>query len=389
MRVKRTFEIFGISGLLLLTSFNISVPQAHKIKRVVIDAGHGGHDPGCSGSKTKEKDVALAIALKLGGYIEKNFPDVKVTYTRKTDVFVELFKRAQIANDLKADLFISIHCNASPSKNPYGTETYVMGLYKSQANLSVAQKENASILMEDSYAKNYDGFDPNSTEAYIIFSLYQNAYMDQSLSFATKVQKQMKEKIGLYDRGVKQAGFLVLWKTAMPSILMETGFLSNLKDEEFLSSTKGQEYIATGLYRAFKEYKNEVEGNTGDTIDKDVPQIKDTTAYELMNNDSINSVKDSVKEINPKKEILFKVQFATSSSKKSLTSPDFKGLKDVQEYFQNGLYKYVSGNEKTFESSLLLLNKIHDLGFKDAFVVAFLNGERISPQEAVKLIKKN
>jgi N-acetylmuramoyl-L-alanine amidase len=384
--VKRLFEIFGIVGLLLLTSFNNSGLPVYKINTVVIDAGHGGHDPGCLGSKTKEKDVTLSIALKLGNLITKNFPNVKVVYTRKTDVFVELYKRAQIANDNKADLFISVHCNANPSKNPYGVETYVMGLHKSQANLEVAQKENATILMEDSYSNNYDGFDPSSTEAYIIFSLYQNAYLDQSLSLATKVQKQMKDKVGLYDRGVKQAGFLVLYKTAMPSILIEAGFLSNLKDEQFLLTEQGQESIASGLFRAFKEYRNEVEGNN--IIEKDTPVNKDSTAYQIIMKDSLNKKNDTLKKTS-KDEILFKVQFTSSSVKKPLSSPDFKGIKDVQEYFHNGMYKYVTGNEKTFESAITLVNTIHDLGYKDAFVVAFLNGERISPQDAVKLIKKD
>jgi N-acetylmuramoyl-L-alanine amidase len=387
--VKRIVEIFGISGLLLLTYFNVCSAQTYKISTIVIDAGHGGKDPGCLGSTTKEKDVTLAVALKLGGYISTNFPDIKVVYTRKTDVFVELFKRAKIANDIKADLFISIHCNANPSKNPYGAETYVMGLHKSQANLEVAQKENASILMEDSYSNNYDGFDPNSTEAYIVFSLYQNAYLDQSLSLATLVQKQMKDKVGMYDRGVKQAGFLVLYKTAMPSILIESGFLSSLKDEQFLSSTKGQEYIASGIYRAFKEYKNQIEGKQTNTKDTNVVTPKDSTAYQMIVKDSISAQKDTSKRASVKQEIFFKVQFASSSVKKSLTSPDFKGLKDISEYFHNGMYKYVTGKETTFENALILQDKVHNLGFKDAFIVAFLNGERISPQDAVKLIKKN
>lgn len=387
--MKRIVEIFGIPGLLLLTYFNVCFAQSYKINTIVIDAGHGGKDPGCLGSTTKEKDVSLSVALKLGGYISTNFPDIKVVYTRKTDVFVELFKRATIANDSKADLFISIHCNANPSKNPYGAETYVMGLHKSQANLEVAQKENASILMEDSYSNNYDGFDPNSTEAYIVFSLYQNAYLDQSLSLAALVQKQMKDKVGMYDRGVKQAGFLVLYKTAMPSILIETGFLSNLKDEQFLSVTKGQEFIASGIYRAFKEYKNQVEGKQSNTKDTNVVTPKDSTAYQMIVKDSILTPKDTSRKSSAKKEIFFKVQFASSSVKKSMTSPDFKELKDVCEYFHNGMYKYVTGKETTFENALILQDKVHNLGFKDAFIVAFLNGERISPQDAVKLIKKN
>lgn len=386
--MKRIIEIFGISGLLLLTYFNVCVAQNDKISTVVIDAGHGGKDPGCIGSKTKEKDINLAIALKIGDYIEKNFPTVKVIYTRKTDVFVELFKRAQIANENKADLFICVHCNSNPSKVSSGAETYVMGLYKTQANLAVAQKENSSILMEDGYTNNYDGFDPNSTEAYIIFSLYQNAYLDQSLSFATDIQKQIKSKTAMYDRGVKQAGFLVLWKTAMPSVLVETGFLSNATDEEYLSSAKGQDIIANGIFSAFKVYKADIEGKKIKS-DTEITTPKDTSAKPLTKKDSIVSKKDSLANSSGKKEIFFKVQFASSSVKKALNSPEFKGLKDVKEYFHNGMYKYVTGNETTFEKALTLLDTVHNLGFKDAFIVAFLNGERISPQDAVKLIKKN
>lgn len=384
--MKRKFQIIGILIITLLTYFNVVQAQGYKINKVVIDAGHGGTDPGCIGSKTKEKDIALLLATKLGDYIKQYFPTVKVIYTRSTDTFVELYKRAQIANDNKADLFISIHCNANPSKAPYGSETYVMGLHKSQANLDVAQKENASILMEDSYLTNYDGFEPNTEEAYIIFSLYQNAYLDLSQNLAIKIQKQMKEKVGLYDRGVKQAGFLVLYKTAMPSILFEAGFLSNLKDEEFLSTAKGQDYVASGLFRAFKEYKNELEKNS---IDKDkgdtFPEIKnDTLPYHTIVKDTTKLVNDTL--VN---NIVFKIQFATSDKKKPINSPDFKELKDVQEVFHNGLYKYLTGNEKKSSDAIALLKKVHDLGFKDAFIVAFQNGERISPQQAMKLIKKN
>jgi len=375
----------------MLISFNISKAQRYKINKIVIDAGHGGHDPGCLGSKTKEKDVALSIALKLGKNIEKNIPDVEVIFTRSTDVFVELFKRAQIANENKADLFISIHCNANPSKSPSGTETYVMGLHKSQANLEVAQKENASILMEDSYSNNYDGFDPASTEAYIIFSLYQNAYLDHSLNLATKVEKHIKEKVGISDRGVKQAGFLVLYKTAMPSILVEAGFLSNAKDEEFLCTAKGQECMASAIFSAFKAYKNEVEKNvpTSDN-DNNILKNEDTITYSKIVKDPLVSSKQTVNKndtINNK--VVFTVQFATSSVKKDLNFPGFKGLNNVREYFHKGIYKYVTGNETSAKRAISLLEKVRDIGFKDAFIVAFLNNERISPQEVVKLLKKN
>ncbi|MGD0711166.1 MAG: N-acetylmuramoyl-L-alanine amidase [Bacteroidales bacterium] len=386
--MKRIIACFVIANILILTSFNICFSQNSKVKTVVIDAGHGGHDPGCLGSKTKEKDISLAISLKLGAYIEKNCPDVKVIYTRKTDEFVELYRRAQIANENKADLFICIHCNSNPSKESYGSETYVMGLYKTQANLMVAQKENSSILLEDSYANNYDGFNPSSTEAYIVFSLYQNAYMDQSLNFASLVQKQIKNKVGMLDRGVKQAGFLVLWKTAMPSVLIETGFLSNIKDEDFLASESGQDNIAHSIFKAFKEYKNELEGNKFNDKDTVRNTNNEILPYERTVIDtSAKKRNDTIKSVSSKNEIIFKVQFATSSEKKPLNSSDFKGIKDVQQYYQRGLYKYVTGNESSPESALVLLSKVHDMGFRDAFLVAFLNGERISPQEAIKLIK--
>jgi len=382
---QRFIVIFSIAAFVI--SFNRLSAQTSRISKVVIDAGHGGHDPGCIGSKTKEKDVTLSVALKLGYLIEKNFPEVKVVFTRKTDVFVELFKRAQIANDGKADLFISIHCNANPSKTPLGVETYVMGLHKTKANLEVAQKENASILMEDSYTNNYDGFEPGSSEAYIIFSLFQNAHLDHSLFLATHVQKQLIKKTGMTDRGIKQAGFLVLYKTAMPSILIETGFLSNIKDEEIIGNNNGQELLSQSIFLAFKTYKSEMEGS--DTISKSVDLlIPDSLKNKVALIDTVKLNNDSSSTKLTKNEIIFKVQFATSSVKKSLTSPDFKGIKDVQSLFQNNIYKYVAGNETNPEDATKLLEKIRKLGFKDAFLIAFLNGEKISPQEAMKLIKK-
>jgi N-acetylmuramoyl-L-alanine amidase len=231
-----------------------------KITTIVIDAGHGGHDPGCSGKFSKEKNVALDIALKLGRYIEENIPEVNVIYTRKTDVFIELYERARIANEANADLFISIHCNANHNTSAYGTETITMGLHKSKVNLETAQRENGVILLEDNYEQNYDGFDPSSPEAYIMFSMFQNAFLDRSIDLASKVEQQFRDRVSRKSRGVKQAGLLVLFKTTMPSILVETGFLTNPKEERFLNSKDGQSYIASAIYRAFKEYKNGIEG---------------------------------------------------------------------------------------------------------------------------------
>ncbi len=239
---------------LVLTNAGPNRRATYRIKTVCIDAGHGGHDSGCLGSSSKEKEVALSIALKLGKLIEQNFSDVKVIYTRKTDVFIPLHERANIANRAKADLFICIHLN-SGAKSAYGSETYVMGLHKTNDNLGVAKRENAAILLEDDYKTQYDGFDPNSPEANIIFSLYQNQYMHQSVEFASKIQQQFEEHAGRFNRGVKQAGFLVLYKTAMPAVLIENGFLSHDAEEKFLDSDKGQTTMATAIYRAFKEYK--------------------------------------------------------------------------------------------------------------------------------------
>lgn len=225
----------------------------------MIDAGHGGKDPGTLGKNSREKDVALKIALKLGNYIEKNIPGVKVIYTRKDDRYLGLDERADIANKAKADLFICIHANSLPGAPAYGTETYVMGLHKDKSNFELAKRENSVILMDENYEQRYEGFDPSSPESYILFTLSQNAYQENSLKFAQKIEAQFKTKAGRYSRGVKQAGFIVLWRTTMPSVLIETGFLSNSKEEGFLKSDSGQDLIASGIYRAFKDYKAEIE----------------------------------------------------------------------------------------------------------------------------------
>ncbi|PLX10294.1 MAG: N-acetylmuramoyl-L-alanine amidase [Marinilabiliales bacterium] len=255
-----------VSFLVLLFSFFFTLKQTnaqengkYKMKTVVIDAGHGGKDPGAVCKKGYEKDIALNIALKLGHYIDSLIDGVKVIYTRDKDEFIELHKRAKIANDAKADLFISIHINANRSSKPIGTETYVMGIHRTKENLAVAQLENSVILKEDNYEAQYDGFDPNSTEGYIIFSLMQNLYLEQSLSFAANVQKQFETRAMRINRGVKQAGFLVLWKTTMPSVLIETGFLSNPDEAAYLLSVSGQDYLASAIFRAFRDYKNDLE----------------------------------------------------------------------------------------------------------------------------------
>lgn len=248
-----------LSAITLLNSSSTNIDHEFKLDVVVIDAGHGGHDPGTRGKKALEKDVALKIALKLGSYIEKNFRDVKVIYTRKNDTYIALDERADIANRNKADLFICIHANSMPGSKAFGTETFVMGLHKDNSNFEVAKRENSVILMDENYHERYEGFDPNSPESYILFSLTQSAYQESSLLFAQKVEDQFKSRVGRSSRGVKQAGFLVLWRTTMPSVLIETGFLSHSTEEQFLAGEEGQNLIASGIYRAFKEYKSEIE----------------------------------------------------------------------------------------------------------------------------------
>ncbi len=243
---------------LLCSSFTILEKSEYRLKTIVIDAGHGGKDPGCSNSSQKEKLITLDIALKLGEILQRNMPDVKVIYTRKDDHFVELHDRAAIANKAKADLFISIHVNAGPSQFK-GTETYCMGLHKGEQNLSVAQRENSSILLEKDNKEKYDGFDPNSPQSYILFSLYQSAYLANSTRLAGKIENEFESHNNRHSRGVKQAGFLVLWKTAMPSVLVESGFITHEDDAQYLGTEVGKMETAWGIFSAIEDYKNEIE----------------------------------------------------------------------------------------------------------------------------------
>ena len=232
----------------------------NSIRVVVIDAGHGGKDPGAISAGVREKDITLQVAKYLGAKIKEAHPDIKVYYTRLSDSFIELNERSNIANRNKADLFISIHCNHSSNHSAHGSETYVMGTHKNDGNLEVAKRENAAILMEEDYKSSYEGFDPNSPEGHIIFSFYQNAFMDQSILFASRIEEKLarRKKVNR-SRGVKQAGFLVLWKTAMPSVLVETGFLTNTEERNYLKSDAGRKELAESIYQAFESYKAEVE----------------------------------------------------------------------------------------------------------------------------------
>ncbi len=349
-----------------------------KKKRIlVLDAGHGGKDSGATGQKAKEKDIVLDITLKVGMYVEQNLPDMQVIYTRKTDEFIPLDKRADIANKNNADLFISIHANSNKSNKPVGTETYAMGLHKTQGNFEVAQKENSVIVLEENYHSKYEGFDPNSSESYIIFSLMQNTYLEKSLNMASYVQEEFREKAKRTDRGVKQAGFLVLWNTSMPSILVEVGFVSHPNEEEFLISETGQDYLASSIYRAIKKY----------FIYFEMEELELAPTDELRNkltNNPIDSIiydpNKSITAIN--NEVVFRVQITSSTKKLGLDHPIFNGYSDIFEYKENNTFKYTIGRSAKYEEIKIELQNIK-VKFPGAFIVAFKNNNRVDLKQVI------
>jgi N-acetylmuramoyl-L-alanine amidase len=357
--MKRPLKIFIV--FLILCGFQIELPaQKSKITKVVIDAGHGGKDPGAIGKHSREKDIALSIALRTGKYIEQYLPDVKVIYTRKTDTFIKLYERANIANKANADFFISIHCNSNNNKKAYGSETYTMGLHKNDANLGTAILENAAIMFEDDAEEQYGGFDVNAPESYIQMTLIQDNYQDESNLLAAYIQDQFKNRVGRRDRGVHQAGFLVLWRTAMPGVLVELGFISNLNEEKFLRSEDGQAFMASAIYRAFKRYKLEFEM-------ENKPR-EETTEVVVMSSG-----------------LDYRIQFFTDRVMVPLSDPRFAGLMDMEMYRQDGLYKYTSGHFDNFDEARSHLDTVREKGFQDAFIVVFKEGRRITVNEARSL----
>lgn len=327
----------------------------YRIKKVVIDAGHGGHDSGCHSSDGVEKKNALAMALKLGQKIKENYPSIEVIYTRDKDEFIELHRRAQIANKAKADLFISIHCNSTDEKSgAYGTETYVLGMHKKGTNFDVARRENASILLESDYKEQYDGFDPYSTEAYIIFSLFQNAYLDKSILFAKYVEESFRSNAGRKSLGVKQAGFIVLKETAMPSVLIETGFLNHPSEGEFISSSSGQATIAESIFLAFQKYKTAVE------------------------------TREATPLIDPHTEgVVFKIQLAMANKDLSET-PRWKSVQNLEVVKDGATFKYFKTGFDNYGEAAQDLKRVKATGFSDAFIVAYKNGKRVNLDEVKK-----
>lgn len=348
----KLFKLIFVVISLLFFNNCFAQDKTDNIDVIVIDAGHGGKDPGALGKKSKEKDLTLAIALKLGEYIKTNLPDINVIYTRTTDEFIELHKRSEVANDNNADLFISIHVNASRATNVTGTSTFVMGLNRSEKQLEVVKRENSVILIEDDYKKKYDGFDPNSPETEIIFSLYQNAYLEQSIKIAGEIQEQFKERAKRVNRDVRQAGLVVLWNCSMPSILVETGFITNLEEEKFLLTENGQAIIASSIYRAIRDYKNIIEG-------KKDPVIKNN--------------------------IIFKIQIAYSGKKIDTKPENFKGIKNVERVEDGRYFRYFTGNAKSYEEIAELQNQVRKK-IPEAYVIAFNNGKLITVKDALQLL---
>jgi N-acetylmuramoyl-L-alanine amidase len=304
--------------------------------KVVIDAGHGGYDSGARGSASKEKDITLAIAVKTGRLIKENLPGVEVIFTRDSDVFVPLHRRAEIANENGADLFISIHCNSNLSPKPFGAETYVMGLHKSTENLEVAKTENMAILMEENYDENYDGFDPESDEDYILLNMFQHNAMDHSIHFSTLVQNNLKTTAGLYDRGVKQAGFVVLYLTTMPGVLIETGFLSNPAEEQFLLQTANQTKIAEAIYLALKDFKTH-----SDALFEMTEIAQNSATHSLLND----------------KSEVFKIAFLQTDDLLPFDHSQFTGLNDLMAFKIGERYIYTFGTSGNKEEATQLLNE--------------------------------
>lgn len=368
--VKSPVLLLLLAGIFTGSVFAQSAEKSDKysVKTIVIDPGHGGKDPGALGhSVSREKDIVLKVGLKLGKYIKESFPDVNVIYTREKDVFIELHERANIANKAQADLFISLHCNAA-APTAYGTEIYVLGLHRTEENLAVAKKENAVIMMEDNYTDHYDGFDPNSSEGYILISILQNAHLNQSINFAACVDSQFAKRAHRKSRGVHQAGFMVLYKTAMPSVLIELGFITNKNEEAYLLSDEGTTYMASAIFRAIKEYKAALEANIPESV--------------LVKRDPPQKIEPEVEN-----EVVFKVQFMVGKTKLTKLDSKYKTISQFEtERYADG-YKYLTGNFEDYKEAVRYQNELVNKGIKGAFVVAYVNGKRTSIKEATAAMK--
>ncbi|WP_223034537.1 N-acetylmuramoyl-L-alanine amidase family protein [Hanstruepera marina] len=366
MKTNQILLFFCFAILLTVVSNNSLFAQGKSDKFVVVlDAGHGGHDPGNLGNGFKEKDIALNIVLKVGKELEKH-PNIKVVYTRKKDVFIDLFVRGKIANNAEADLFVSVHCN-SFSNSAHGTETFVLGLHANERNFKVAKAENEVIYLEENYEKNYAGFNPSSPESYIGLTLMQEEYLDQSIQLADLIEKNFKGRLKRKSRGVKQAGFIVLHQTAMPSVLVETGFLTYKPEGVYLNSNKGQTDMANAIKDAILSYKHNLDLNVG-----------------LVSSPSLEDINNEVDKSEIYDGVVFKVQIAASSRKLEPKPYNFKGLDDMsREQFDN-LYKYYYGNTSDYTKIKQMQEQAKSKGYNSCFIVAYKDGRQISMDEALK-----
>ncbi|WP_101260362.1 N-acetylmuramoyl-L-alanine amidase family protein [Labilibaculum filiforme] len=375
LNIRSSVILLLLGALVLQPLVGVSQSNHSMINTVVIDAGHGGKDPGAVSKIVNEKDVVLSIALKLGTYIEKYFPAVHVIYTRDTDVFIPLNRRSEIANQNKADLFISIHANANNNTSISGTETYTLGLHKTQENLEVAMKENAVMLYEDDYSTKYEGFDPQNPASYIIFNLMQGMNREKSINLAELTEFQFKTRVGRHSRGVREAGFWVLKQVSMPSILVEVGFVSNPTEANYLKHSDNQDYLASAIFRAFRDYKTKVEESSV-VLEKKEELVQADTS--LIVPETTEPKTDSLIE--------FCVQVKSSSKQIPLNSVAFNNLEDVKERISDGIYKYTVGSTNQYNEIVQLQKEVRKV-ISDCFVVVFYNGERISLSKARKLQK--
>ena len=342
---------------------------------VVLDAGHGGNDPGNVGNGFKEKEIALNIVLAVGKSLEKH-PNIKVIYTRKTDVFIPLRDRAKIANNANADLFVSIHCNSHHS-SAHGTETFVLGLHENQRNFEIAKKENEVIFLEDDYKSHYEGFDPNSPESFIGLTLMQEEYLDQSTQLARLIQDNFAKTLNRVDRGVKQAGFWVLHSTYMPSVLVETGFLTYKPEGVYLNSAKGQGEVSLSIYKGIMDYKMKLDRNIGQNVYNDysnIDTVNETVVVEDVSNNTAEKLYPNT---------VFKIQLAASSNKIEPKSYNFKGLKNISMEKDGKIFRYFCGNTSDYNEIKKMAEAAKSKGYRDSFIVAYQNGKRVKLSDAV------
>lgn len=370
--------LFLMLSMLFLNQNSQASAQSSVINKVVIDAGHGGKDPGTSINNDKEKDIVLNVALRLGQLIKENYPKVEVIYTRKNDTFIPLNVRSDIANKAGADLFISIHVDATINQTANGVGTFIMGIDKSNGNLDVAMRENDVITYESDYSAKYSGYSPGSSESFIIFTLMQYSFLEQSMSFAQMVQTELVKNTGLNNRGTRQAGFLVLWQTTMPSILVELGFITNPSDKKFLTSKAGQEKYARSLFNAFSRYKTEADGR-GNTI---VLGGGGSDNNKIITPEAV-AAPEPKKEIS-KNQIIYRIQVCSSAQKIPLNSSRFGSYKNkVKEIKIGNLYKYYVEQTDSYNKALSLQRKVRT-SFSDAFMVAFNGSQVITTSQARK-----